>query len=131
MTTEFDFKKEWEKTRKQLLDFSQQAAKVAKKGEEELVKFSQKSMVHIDVTAANLKKEKLYYQIGKEYIASLEAAAESAALKKLVEEYKKTVKEEQTLQSKLKAESRPARKKAARKTSRAKQADDSGAPAAD
>ena len=64
---QYDFKKEWEKTKEQLVKFSKEAAIVAKKGEEELIKFSHRSKLHVDSTTASLKKEHLYYQIGKEF----------------------------------------------------------------
>ena len=124
MSAQFDFKKEWEKTKKQLLEFSKEATKMAKKGEEELVKFSKKSMDHIDATAANLKKEKLYYRIGKEYIATVEKKDKGTQeLDKLVAEYKATVKAEKELQKKIKAEAKKTAKKkkpAAKKTAKKK-----------
>ena len=68
MPGHYDFKKEWEKTKNQLTKFSKEAARVAKKGEEELIKFSRQSKLHVNATAISLKKEKLYYMIGKEYM---------------------------------------------------------------
>ena len=70
MPTQYDFKKEWEKTRNQLVKFSKEATKVAQKGEKELIAFSRKSKLHVDSTAISLKKEHLYYLVGKEYIKS-------------------------------------------------------------
>lgn len=86
MSAQFDFRKEWEKTKKQLIEFGKEATKIAKQGEQELVKFSEKSVLHIDATAANLRKEKLFYQIGKEYVQQLKSKKESAALTKLLQE---------------------------------------------
>jgi len=129
MTKEFDFKKEWGKTKKQLLEFSQEAAKVAKKGEEELVKFSQKSMVHIDATAANIHKEKLYYQIGKEYAHEMIDAEKSDKLKNLLAELKKVIAEEKALQNKIKKQAgsggkkKTVKKKSTRKKKTAKKAE--------
>jgi len=48
MPRQYDFKKEWEKTRAQLVKFSKEAVNVAKKGEKELVAFSRKSKLQID-----------------------------------------------------------------------------------
>jgi len=102
MTPQFDFKKEWEKTKDQLIKISKEAAIIAKKGEEELVKFSQKGKMRMDATAAGLKKEQLYYLIGKEYVKVKEPGKQSAQLKKLVEEMGKIEKEQRLLQKKLK-----------------------------
>jgi len=65
MSGRYDFKGEWEKTRVQLAKFSKEAAKVAKRGEEELIKFSRQGKLHVDSTAMSLRREKLYYLIGK------------------------------------------------------------------
>jgi len=56
MPKQYDFKKEWEKTRDQLTKFSKEAVAVAKKGEKELVKFSRQSKLHVDATSISLKK---------------------------------------------------------------------------
>jgi len=103
MPTQYDFKKEWEKTRDQLAKFSKEAVKVAKKGEKELVSFSKKSKLHIDATAISLKKEHLYYLIGKEYIKEGAPAEPMAKLAKLIAEIKKADKDQQVLNRKLKA----------------------------
>jgi hypothetical protein len=102
MPMQYDFKKEWEKTRDQLAKFSKEAAKVAKKGEQELVKFSRRSKLHIDATAISLKKEHLYYLIGKEYTKENTPAEPTPKLAKLINELKKADKEQQTLNRKLK-----------------------------
>ncbi len=115
MSAQFDYKKEWEKTKKQLIKFGQEATVLAKKGEEELVKFSQKSKLQVDVTATHLKIEKLYYLIGKEYVKT-KGKAQSAALTKHLNELEKLLKEETSLKSKLKVKSK-AKKKSAKKKS--------------
>ena len=98
---QFDMKKEWEKTKGQLIKFSKEALEVAKKGEEELVKFSKKSKLHIDSTAINLRKEKLYYLIGKEYVHSISAGKESSKVKKLLADLKAAEKEQKSLKIKI------------------------------
>jgi len=103
MPTHYDFKKEWEKTRTQLTKFSKEAAKVAKKGENELIKFSRQSKLHVDATAISLKKEKLYYMIGKEYMQCTDLEKETPKLTKLVTELKKANKAQSALKRKLKA----------------------------
>ena len=102
MSGQYDFKKEWEKTRSQLAKFSKEAMIVAKKGEQELVKFSRKSKLHVDATAFSLRKEKLYYLIGKEYASAKEPEKSTPKLKKLVAELNKVNKDQQALQRKLK-----------------------------
>jgi hypothetical protein len=102
MPGHYDFKKEWEKTRAQLTKFSAEAAKVAKKGEVELIKFSRLSKMHVDATAISLKKEKLYYMIGKEYMQAKDLEGESPKLAKLVTELKKANQEQSALKRKLK-----------------------------
>jgi len=101
MSTQYDFKKEWEKTKNQLTKFSQEAVKMAKKGEKELVEFSRKSKLHVDKTAIGLKKEKLYYLIGKEYAGIKGPEKETPKLQKLVEELSKADKRQLVLKRRL------------------------------
>ena len=102
MPTQYDFKKEWEKTRNQLTKFSKEAVKMAKKGEKELVEFSRKSKLHVDTTAISLKKEHLYYLIGKEYTKENAPAQPTAKLTKLLNELKKADREQKVLKRKIK-----------------------------
>lgn len=102
MKDNYDFKKEWERTKKQLVKLGKEATELAHKGEKEIIKISKKGKLHIDKTALNLKKERLYYSIGKEYVGLKDANRPTAKLKKLVEDLKKTVKEERALARKLK-----------------------------
>ena len=98
----FDFQQEWPKIKKKLVEMSQEAMVLAKKGEKELVKFSQKSKLHLDAAGLNLKKEKLFYQIGKEYVKS-KGAQENAKMKKLLEEITVVEKEERLLKRQIKS----------------------------
>jgi len=102
MKRNYDFKSEWEKTRKQLAKFSKEAGIVAKKGERELIKFSRKSKLYVDATATNLKKEKLYYMIGKEYANAQDPEKTTPKLVKLIAELEKINKEHLALKRKLK-----------------------------
>jgi len=102
MPTQYDFKKEWEKTRDQLAKFSKEAVEVAKKGEKELVEFSRRSKLHVDATSISLKKEHLYYLIGKEYAGTQGAEKPTAKLTKLLKELDKADKEQRVLKRKLK-----------------------------
>jgi predicted hydrocarbon binding protein len=103
MSEKYDFKKEWPNIKKKLVSMSQEAIVLAKKGEEELVKFSQKSKLHIDATSLNLKKEKLFYQIGKEYVKAKCPAAKTAKLTKFMEELAQIEKEERVLRRRINA----------------------------
>lgn len=103
MTQQYDFKKEWPKIKKKLMDVSQEAVQLAKKGEEELVKFSQKSKLQVDIAALNLKKEKLYYQIGKEYVRAKCPGEKTPRLKSFVDELQKAADEEKALRRKIKS----------------------------
>lgn len=102
MPNEAGYRKEWEKTKKQLIQFSKEALEVAKKGEKELIKLSKKSKLHIDSTAISLQKEKLYYLIGKEYVKTDGTKKSAATLKKLVAELRAAEKEQKALQGKIK-----------------------------
>lgn len=104
MPENYDFKSEWPKIKKKLVNLSQEAMVLAKKGEEELVKFSHKSKLHIDATAFRLKKEKLYYRIGKEYVKTGKLKEISITMKKMLEELKDIEKGESALKKEMKAE---------------------------
>ena len=98
---QFDFKKEWEKTKKQLMKFSQEAINIAKKGEQEILDFSKKGKLFIDSKAISLKKDSLYRQIGEAYVKLRDPSKPTVRLKKLVEEVKKIDKEERSLKKQL------------------------------
>lgn len=98
-----DFKKEWPKIKKQLLDFSQQAVQMAKKGEKEFVRLSHRGKLHINSTALTLKKEHLYHLIGQEYIRAKCPAEPTAKLKQLIEEMQSIDKEQKTLDRQIKS----------------------------
>ena len=72
------------------------------KGEKELVEFSRKSKLHVDTTAISLKKEHLYYLIGKEYAKENAPAQPTAKLTKLLNELKKADREQRVLKRKIK-----------------------------
>ena len=101
MSTKYDFKKEWEKTRLQLAKFSKEAVKIAKKGEKELVEFTRRSRLRVDSTAISLKKEKLYYLIGKEYANTMGPDKVEPKLQKLVDELNKANKRQLALKRRL------------------------------
>lgn len=102
MTTPYDFKKEWDKTKKQLVKIGQESLKVAKKGEEEFVKLSHRGKLHLDSTAASLKREQLYYLIGKEYVKAKQPEKPTPQLSQLLDDLEKVNKEQRALTNKLK-----------------------------
>src|SRR5262245_51833993 len=102
MTDEKKFTKEWPKIKKQLLDFSQQAVQMAKKGEKEFVRLSHRGKLHINSTALTLKKEHLYHLIGQEYVRAKCPAAPTPKLKQLVGEFEKIDKEQRGLERQIK-----------------------------
>ena len=101
MPGQYDFKKEWEKTRAQLAKFSREAVNVAKKGEKGFIKFSRKSKLHIDTTALSLRKEHLYYLIGKEYAHAENPEKSTPKLAKLMGELNKANKKQLALKRKI------------------------------
>ncbi len=103
MSEQRDFKKEWERVREQLAKTSQEAIKLVKRGEEELVKFSRRGKLHIDSTTLDLRRERIYYLIGKEYVQAKAPQQPTAALTKFLDELSKINEEQGTLRSKLKA----------------------------
>ena len=119
MGTQFDFKKEIEKAKKQLIALSKDAAKIAQEGQKELVKLSNTTKLHYESTAAALHKEKLYYLIGKEYVKLKDSSKGSAVLKKLVDELKQVDKEQRAVRSKLKTKSK-LKPKTTKKSAKAK-----------
>ncbi len=98
-----DFKQDWTKIKENLLDFSQQALDMAKKGEEQLIKFSQKGRLHLNSAALKLKKEHLYHLIGQEYIRAKCPAAPTPKLKRLIDELNKIDQERKILARKIKS----------------------------
>jgi len=97
-----DFRKDWNKIKESLMAMSQEAKVLAKKGEQELVKFSKKSKLHIDVTSLGLKKEKLFYQIGKEYVKTRKAAQPSEKMTQMLDELAQIEKQERQLKRQIK-----------------------------
>ena len=88
------FKKELEKFQKHL-------ASLARVSEKELKKISQSGRLHLDSTAIHLKKEHLYYLIGREYIRVHQKRSKGNHLEKLMEEYRATQKEYELLRKQL------------------------------
>jgi len=102
MTNKYDLKKEWPKIKKKLKEMSKEAAVLARKGEDELIKLSKKSKLHLDAATVALRKEKLFYEIGKEYVRAKCPAQKTAKIQKMVDELDHWEKEERALKRKIK-----------------------------
>ncbi|MFP4472893.1 MAG: hypothetical protein ACLFPX_03355 [Candidatus Omnitrophota bacterium] len=111
------FQKEWPKIRKQLMTMSKEAVDLAKKGEEQLVKFSKKGKLQLDSTTINLKLERLYYQIGKEYVRAKYPAQKTPKLEKLVKDLNELKKEERRLKKRIKSSPKKTSSKRSKKKS--------------
>lgn len=96
-----DLKSEWKKRREQLSKLSKEALSIAKRGEKELLELSRKTKIHVDATALTLKKEHLYYLIGKEYAGIQGTDKSTAKLTKLVGELAKANKLQMALKRRL------------------------------
>ncbi len=122
----YDFKKEWPKIQKELRRMSDEALKVVKKGEKELVKFSKVSRVHVDSAALRLKQEHLFHLLGREYVKAKFPGTHSPKMKKLIGEYSKLEKELTVLRQELKAKGPVRKKKTSGTKKRTKQASSAG-----
>jgi len=81
------------------------------KGEKELVRLSRVGKLHVDSAALGLKKERLFYLIGKEYVKANAPEKPTPQLDKFLSELKKADKEQENLQVKMKNFSSTASKK--------------------
>jgi len=106
LSSSHDFRKEWEKTKKQFFKLSKDAEKIALKGKKEVVRFSHTGKLHLDSTAAIFKKEHLYHLIGKEYANLKDHSKSTSKLKKLVKELHKVEKEQRILKKSIKSQSK-------------------------
>ncbi|MDP2653947.1 MAG: hypothetical protein Q8Q08_07950 [Candidatus Omnitrophota bacterium] len=94
----FDIKSDWPEVKKQLMTFSREALRLAKKGEKELKTFSGRGKLHLDSATLNLKKEHLYHLIGREYIRARCPGTQTPKLKALIAEFRKIDKAHKGLQ---------------------------------
>ena len=101
MTSQSDFRKEWPRVKKQLVQFSQEALKLAKKGEKEIIRFSEKGKIQFNMTALSLKREHLFLQIGKEYVKSKCPGPHTSKLNHLIQEFNNLEKEIKGLKKRI------------------------------
>jgi len=97
----YDFKKEWPRIREELVHVSHEALTLAKKGEKEVRRFSQKGKWQFDATALKLKQNHLYGKIGEEYLKAKCPAQPTPQLKKLVDEWDKIDREIKSINKKI------------------------------
>ncbi|MCD4727272.1 MAG: hypothetical protein K8R46_06400 [Pirellulales bacterium] len=112
MKTGYDMKKEWPKIKKELVRVSREALELAKKGEEELIKITQKGKLHVDTTELNLKKEHLFLRHGKEFVKDKTEGPQTPKMKQHLKSLDKLEKEITATKKKL---AEKPKKKAAKK----------------
>lgn len=119
MASRYDFKKDWPYLKDELKRISEEAMKMVKKGEEEITRYSQIGIMHLDATALKLKKEHLYHLVGKEYVQAGCPKEPTAKLQKYLVELKKIDKDIKDLGTKVAAKAQkgksPAKKKLEKK----------------
>ena len=103
MSKQPDFKEELGKAKEQLAKFGKEAVDLAKKGEKEFVKFSRRSKLQLDSTAMDLKREQLYYLIGREYVRASAPERPTENLVKFLGEIEKINDGQKKLRVKLKS----------------------------
>ncbi|MFC1708500.1 hypothetical protein ACFL2J_00370 [Candidatus Omnitrophota bacterium] len=80
-----DFEKMWQETKKQVTKLSKETLDLLKKGEEEVVKASGKAKINFEIVMLKVKKEQLFYLIGKEVVKK----GKNAKVSKLIDEARK------------------------------------------
>lgn len=79
-----DFEKMFRDTKNQLVKLSGETMELLKKGEKEVVKASGKAKINFEIMLLKVKKEQLYYLIGKEAVKK----GKTAKVAKLIKEVK-------------------------------------------
>ena len=80
-----DLKKIWGETKKEFSKLSKDAVILLKKGEKEAVRFSEKGKLNFENTLLKLKKEQIYYTLGKEAVKAYKKnQPDSATLRRLM-----------------------------------------------
>ena len=89
-----DFEKIWRDTKVQVFKFSKETLDLLKKGEKEVVKASGKAKINFEIMLSKLKREQLFYIIGKEsFKSSKKKRGSGARVAKLVKEVKEIEKQ--------------------------------------
>ncbi len=92
MAKKFNMQKEleklWPKTKKQLDRVAKDAMVLAKKSEKQLIELSEKGKIQFELTMLQVKKEQLFYKIGKAVAKNLKRMKKTVTLAKLDKELK-------------------------------------------
>jgi hypothetical protein len=104
-------KKEWPKLKHQLMQVSQEAMDLAKKGEGQLRQLSHQGKLQIDLTALTLKKEHLYLLIGQEFIKAKYPGPHSSRMKKYLVDFRKIERQMRKLKRQMRSQGSAARRK--------------------
>ena len=102
MKIQYDFDKDWPKTKKALMELSNNVLQFTKKSEEKIVRLSKEGKLRVDIGTLSMQKEKLYYLIGKEYVHSGYSGEKSLAMIKLIAELEGIDKKRRSLKTKIK-----------------------------
>src|SRR5437867_11181099 len=101
MTLQQDLKKNWPKAKKQIEKLGKEALIVAEKGKKELIRFSHESKIRLDITSLELKKERLFYLIGKEFVKEHCPGNNSETLAKFIQELETVSQQQKSLQTEM------------------------------
>ena len=96
-----DVNKSLEDIKKQLAKFGSDAMRLAKQGEKEIVRLSKEGKLRMDATTLGVKKEHLFYLIGKEYVRSGCPGDKNLKLKKIISELNAADKKEKLLKKSI------------------------------
>jgi len=103
MTIKYDFKEQWPKIKKQLMEFGQETLELTKKGEEHLIRLSRQGKLRIDATTKEIRKEQLYYLIGKTYVKAGCPGEKNTKLKKIIDELRRVNQQKKSIRSQIKS----------------------------
>ena len=102
-----DVKRFWDETRDYLRKIGVETSKIAKRGEEEVMKASHIARLHLDIVTLNVRKEKLFKEIGKKAVSlTKKKALSAAALKKQCDDIIKMDREIAVKQTEIKKEAK-------------------------
>ena len=102
-TTE-EVKKFWDRAVKGLKTLGDEAAELAKRGEEEVIKASKKGKLRLDIVGLKRKKEEKFKEMGANvYKLGIERKIDQPSVRKLSQEIKKIEGDIKTKESQIKA----------------------------
>ncbi len=107
MTIQQEIKKNWPKAKKELEKLGKEALIAAEEGKKQFVRFSKQSKLRLDITSLELKKEHLYYLIGKEFVKENCPGTYGDKLKKFIDDLKQVNREQGQLKKLLESKKAP------------------------